>query len=89
MKKLNECKKCGNCCTELEIDLRDEDAEDEDFIRWVELHGITFNKEEESVVIPLKCKMLDKNNKCRIYENRPKVCRDWKSGVDCDSLQGE
>jgi Fe-S-cluster containining protein len=27
------------------------------------------------------CKFLDKNNKCRIYKERPKVCREWVCGA--------
>jgi len=83
-KKSNKCDLCGDCCRDFAIDLRDEDLNDPDFIRFVELHGCKFDKKEGHVEIPLKCKMLDSNNKCKIYENRPNICREWIPKEDCE-----
>ena len=27
------------------------------------------------------CRFLDKNHLCRIYDKRPKICKNWKCGI--------
>ncbi|MBU0894595.1 MAG: YkgJ family cysteine cluster protein [Nanoarchaeota archaeon] len=34
-----------------------------------------------SFMFSKKCKFLNQDNLCKIYNNRPKICRDWICGV--------
>lgn len=35
----------------------------------------------KSFMFSKDCKFLNKDNTCKIYNNRPKLCRDWKCGA--------
>ena len=56
--------------------------------RWWEIHGVESAEVEGDIKdlhrldIPLKCKMLDQDDKCKLYDSplRPKMCLDF----DCD-----
>ena len=57
--------------------------------RWVEYHGlkVVTRLGYEYAVVPIKCKML-KNNKCMVYENRPKMCKEYFcEGTEWDTKQ--
>jgi Fe-S-cluster containining protein len=55
-------------------------------LRWFMLHEDTIIFVEEGdwhVQVNRKCKELLPNNRCGIYENRPTICREYKT-VGCD-----
>jgi len=81
MKPLKEkvCKKCGKCCRVMFIWLAGK-PKDKDWVRWANLHkGIKIikNREDWAMRIEARCSKL-KNNRCSIYKNRPKLCKDYK-----------
>jgi Fe-S-cluster containining protein len=76
-----KCETCGACC----INKFDS--------KWVEVSNedsFYINKEylQEGDILPFamkqdekgRCVCLDKNNRCSIYENRPKICRTVQMG---------
>ena len=75
------CKGCpGLCCRYVAVELEEpEDAEDWDEIKWMLHHeDLTVYKDNDGdwvVEFTTKCKNLDENNKCNIYDKRPDLCR--------------
>jgi len=91
------CTGCGNCCKEPLLPLTDGDVhrivkgtgeKPEDFIRWVDRHGIEMDDEPEGFVMLRQgkrvmvlrhmrggCYFLGKDNRCTIYKSRPLGCR--------------
>lgn len=68
------CKKCGDCCKNIELPLGM--VVDEDDIRWIEYHNIKVVKRDDKYFIRIdnQCdKLID--NKCSIYKNRPEICQ--------------
>ena len=76
------CHKCSALCCRyfaLQIDTP-EDAEDFDSIKWYLIHEDTWvwvDDDEWYVQVDRKCKHLQSNNLCGIYETRPQICRDY------------
>ena len=66
------CEACGYCCTHILWPC----PEDEDFLRWLSLHGIATERLKSGLYarFDVPCKMLD-GEKCSIYEQRPVMCR--------------
>ena len=79
------CHKCSALCCRyfaLQIDTP-EDAEDFDSIKWYLIHEDTWvwvDDNEWYVQVDRKCKHLQSNNLCGIYETRPQICRDLARG---------
>ncbi|UCG46834.1 MAG: YkgJ family cysteine cluster protein [Phycisphaerales bacterium] len=93
MSKKGECDRCrGLCCRyfALEIDTP-EDRGDYDDIRWYLCHkDITVFVEDGEWYLNIKnkCRHLsEKDNRCRIYEKRPKICRKYRLS-ECDYVEG-
>lgn len=87
---LNEsvCNRCtGLCCTYVTVEIdkpRSKRAKDD--CRWYLLHaGVTIIVEDGNwhVKFPSRCDMLNDDNTCKIYEDRPKTCRDYAND-NCD-----
>jgi uncharacterized protein len=82
------CDYCtAKCCRyyALPLDAPEEWA-DYDSIRWFLLHeGATVFIEDEGwyLMVFAKCKHLQDDNRCGIYDTRPQVCRDYKTD-DCE-----
>ena len=81
MTKAN-CKKCNaKCCryVSLEID-KPEDKEDFENIKWFVAHkNVNVYVDDEGdwyIEFLTHCDLL-KNNKCKDYKNRPKICRKY------------
>ena len=81
MAKKITCEKCkGECCKKLafhiETPLNIIDYQD---IKWYLYHEKTIvyidNEGDWMVQIPVKCTKLGKDNKCKIYDKRPPICR--------------
>ncbi len=94
MTKKVSCDGCnGLCCRYFALPIETpEDREDYDDIRWYLCHkDITVFVEDGDWYINVKnkCKHLfDKDHRCRIYNKRPKICRDY-TRKDCDLIEGE
>jgi Fe-S-cluster containining protein len=91
------CTGCGNCCKDPLLPLTGEDVSRiqrrtgeraEDFVRWVDRHGIEMDDEPEGFVrlrqgkrvMVLRhgrngCHYLGSDNRCTIYSSRPLGCR--------------
>ena len=87
------CGRCeGLCCRYFALPIETpEDKEDYDDIRWYLCHeDIAVFVEDGDWYINIKnrCRYLAKDNSCRIYNNRPKICRGYTTRV-CDSTEGE
>ena len=82
------CNSCGaKCCKyfSLEIDVPDCEDEFED-IRWYLCHEKTWvfiDEEKWYLYLMNKCRYLDKNNLCTIYDKRPRICREHNQ-KDCE-----
>ena len=79
----NYCKGCNALCCRyvaLEIDCP-EDIEDFENIRWYVAHkNVNVFVEEDgtwNIEFITPCEFLDENNLCKIYEKRPKICREY------------
>jgi len=88
------CGECGaKCCRYFcfEIDAPDTYEEFDD-IRWFLLHeGITVHVDEKGdwyISIDNRCKALGRDNGCRIYEDRPLICRKYTMD-GCDHTGGD
>jgi len=80
--RMADCKDCdGKCCNYITIQI-DTPKKEIDFeeLKWFLCHeGITVyidNDGDWCVEVITNCKNLDKENKCKIYKTRPKVCSD-------------
>ena len=88
-----QCKECdAKCCRYFcfEIDEPDTYEEFED-IRWFLCHeGISVHIDEGDWYIHIdnKCKMLTPSGRCRIYDDRPLICRSYSTG-NCDQAAGD
>lgn len=77
-----DCLKCrGACCETFWLRLGDVPAPSADVRRWVLLHGKT---SAGFVEFTCWCRELTDEGLCRIYDERPAVCRDARPGAaDC------
>ncbi|MDO4569116.1 MAG: YkgJ family cysteine cluster protein [Planctomycetia bacterium] len=80
------CDYCkGKCCRYFALGIDEPvDWEDFDRIRWFLLHdkAAVFTEDEDwYLLVRTKCKNLDKNNRCKDYDNRPNVCRQYSSSA--------
>lgn len=87
------CEHCaGACCRYLAIPLDvPEDRRDFDDIRWYLMHeGISVFVEEGDwyVQMQTRCKNLQDDNLCSVYEARPSICKEYKA-QDCDYTGGQ
>ncbi len=82
------CNHCsGKCCRYFTVELSPPDGwDDYDAIRWYLAHGRTLVYVEKGtwyLVVMTRCKYLSKDDRCQIYLNRPKICRDYTT-ADCE-----
>jgi len=76
------CEYCtAKCCRYFALPIETpEDFEDFEYIRWYMLHDrATIFKEDDDwyLLVHTKCKHLQEDNMCGIYETRPQICRDY------------
>jgi Fe-S-cluster containining protein len=80
--KTNPCFACkGQCCNHVAVPI-DKPTTKDDFgdIRWYVAHeNVQVFVEEGNWYICFlsPCRFLSKDYRCRIYESRPKICRDY------------
>lgn len=85
MKIVGECKQCGECCRTNDqwLDNTDEMAEFAAARGWkVRQRGKLIQAEAIDV-----CPHLTKDNKCGIYENRPRYCAGYPHNIDLENCK--
>lgn len=84
------CRSCGRCCMAMTFEGGVYDAEADDQIRWMELHGLRVDYHRRRGVVswyytmPTPCTELRHDAdgyRCGIYESRPQMCRDYEGWV--------
>jgi Fe-S-cluster containining protein len=88
-----DCCKCANCCKHYDIRIEQEDIPAiAEYLEQTEsdfaLKYLRRDKDEAGVFIvdDKPCSFLDADGKCRIYEARPQVCRDFPHTKKPDRL---
>ena len=87
------CDKCSALCCRyfvLEIDTPETRSEF-DNVRWYLVHENVFvfiEKKKWYLGIYSRCKHLQEDNRCGIYETRPRICREYSTD-NCDYHGGE
>ena len=76
------CEKCvALCCRYFALPLDNPtDAEDYDNIRWYLMHEnvvVFVEKEQWFIGVLNRCKHLQDDNRCGVYETRPRICRKY------------
>lgn len=76
------CERCrGACCETLTVGI-DTSQLPPDTARWVRLHASSYDTEQTTFAAP--CTELDAVGRCRIYADRPDICRNFAVGSrDC------
>jgi len=87
------CEHCtAACCRYLALPIeKPTTARDYDDIRWYLMHaGISVFVEDGDwyIQIQTRCKNLNADNRCAIYDARPQICREYEPG-DCDYSGGD
>ncbi len=82
------CDHCvGKCCRYFSLPIDTPTTWDDfDAIRWYLAHGLTVIYVDQGVwhlLVSTRCNYLMPDNRCGIYFNRPKVCRDYTTD-DCE-----
>jgi len=82
------CQYCtAKCCRYFALPIDEPDGKsDYDDLRWFMLHGrISAFVENETwyLMVHADCKHLMADNRCGIYETRPRICRNY-STTDCE-----
>ncbi|MFC1742209.1 YkgJ family cysteine cluster protein [Nanoarchaeota archaeon] len=78
MKSCQECK--GKCCRSMAIQIpKPKTEEDFENLKWYTYHGDIFVYLDDDgdwlAEIPIRCEHLTKSSHCKIYNNRPPICR--------------
>jgi len=89
---MSPCTACGaKCCKYVAIETEDPTtSKDFDTTRWMLSHenlSIFIDGDGWHLLIPGRCRDLDENDRCKIYDYRPKICRTHKAG-ECESEGG-
>jgi Fe-S-cluster containining protein len=76
------CAYCpGKCCCYFALPIETPDCwKDFEYIRWYLLHeraAVFLEDGDWYLLVHNRCKHLDDNYRCRQYETRPQVCRDY------------
>ncbi len=87
------CEKCSAlCCRYFALPIENpKTARQYDDIRWYLLHEnviVYIEKKQWYIGILNKCKALQEDNRCGVYETRPRICRNY-SFDNCDYHGGE
>ena len=78
-----DCDKCnGLCCRHIALELgKPSTKQDFDNIRWYLMHtDIQVGVDHDGdwlLDVPTVCKHLGKDHRCQIYEERPRICKDY------------
>ncbi len=82
------CDHCtGKCCRYFSLPIETPSTwDDYDAIRWYLAHGRTLvyvEKRTWYLVVMTRCKYLTRDDRCRIYLSRPKICREYTTS-ECE-----
>jgi Fe-S-cluster containining protein len=82
------CDHCtGKCCRYFSLPIDTPTTwDDYDAIRWYLAHGQTLvyvEKKTWYLVVMTRCKYLTRDNRCGIYHDRPKICREYTT-AECE-----
>lgn len=82
------CDHCtAKCCKYFAMPMeRPANRKDYDFIRWFLLHEQASAFVEDRtwyLLVHTRCKHLQPDNRCGIYETRPQICREYTT-ADCE-----
>lgn len=90
------CRRCGHCCMTLFLALQNVpvDADTQEIGRWAHLHGCEPHRYRDgslAIRVPLVCRWLELDEptgryRCRDYEHRPNVCRQYLCKAAKDDL---
>ena len=95
MEKSPPCDKCkAQCCRHLAVEIDKPTTKKEyDYIRWYLLHKnvsvFIDHNNDWFIKFNTDCEMIQKDNRCGCYENRPKICRDYPSKDENCEFEGE
>jgi Fe-S-cluster containining protein len=77
----------GKCCRYFSLPIDTPHSwDDYDSIRWYLAHGQTLVyvvEEQWYLLVKTRCQYLTGDNRCRIYFNRPKICREYTTN-ECE-----
>ena len=87
------CDQCsGLCCRYFALPIDNPTTvRDYDNIRWYLLHEnvvVFIEKKQWFIGVMTRCKHLEPDNRCGIYETRPRICREF-STENCDYHGGD
>jgi Fe-S-cluster containining protein len=76
------CDSCaGKCCRYFSLPIDEpKTLDDFDSIRWYLAHGQTMiyvDKAQWYLLVMTRCNYLSDDDRCKIYLNRPKICREY------------
>ncbi|HVC97811.1 MAG TPA: YkgJ family cysteine cluster protein [Pirellulales bacterium] len=82
------CNHCtAKCCKYFALPIETPTTrQDFDYIRWYLLHGeatVFIEDGDWYLLVHTRCKHLQSDNRCGIYETRPQICRDYTI-QDCE-----
>jgi len=85
---LSVCRHCGaKCCHDLVMPIeKPKTAQDVDELKWELMYdtvGVFIRSHRWYRIIRGRCIYLDENDRCTIYDRRPKRCREMKP-PDCE-----
>jgi Fe-S-cluster containining protein len=88
MAETNLCDQCAAlCCRYVALPIDNpEDVRDYDNVRWYLMHEnihVFVEKKQWYIGFATKCKHLQPDNRCGVYETRPRICRDYTTD-NCD-----
>jgi Fe-S-cluster containining protein len=80
------CDHCtGKCCRYFSLPIDEPRTwDDYDSIRWYLAHGRTLvyvDRGQWYLLVMTRCRYLTAEDRCGIYLNRPKICRDYKTAT--------
>jgi len=86
------CEHCSAaCCRYVAIPLdKPRSAKDYDDVRWYLMHeniSVFVEDGDWYFQVATRCRNLQEDNRCGVYETRPKICRDYEPG-ECDYAGG-
>jgi Fe-S-cluster containining protein len=77
-----DCLSCANCCRSLGPRITDKDIER--LSRHLKIKPsllvqtyLKLDEDQDYVFSQMPCPFLEEDNKCRVYEQRPKACREY------------
>lgn len=87
------CDRCtALCCRYFALGIDNpESPDDYDDIRWYLAHEsvhVFIEDDEWFIAVQTRCQYLQDDNRCGVYEDRPRICREY-STENCDYRTGE